>query len=81
MYHPECVGIRGGPKISVMFCGCITFEGVGILTDIQGTMNTDTYLETLNDHLWPLVAKHFLNSDFIFQDNNAPCHKSYRAMA
>lgn len=81
MYRPECVDLRHGAKISVMFCGCITYDGVRTLTCINGTMASDTYIQTLENDLWPVVAKHFPNSNYIFQDNNAPCHKSNRAMA
>ena len=41
-------------------------------------MNTDKYLQTLDDNLWPVITKIFPNSDYIFQDDNATCHKSYR---
>jgi hypothetical protein len=29
IWRPECVGLRGGPHVAVMFWGCITFDGVG----------------------------------------------------
>jgi hypothetical protein len=32
-----------------MFWGCIIFDGVGTLTEIEGNMNTTKYLETLGD--------------------------------
>jgi hypothetical protein len=34
IWRPECVGLRGGPCVAVMFWGCITFDGVGTLTEI-----------------------------------------------
>jgi hypothetical protein len=34
-----------------MFWGCITFDGVGTLTEIEGNMNTTKYLETLGDNV------------------------------
>jgi hypothetical protein len=40
IWRPECVGLRGGPCVAVMFWGCITFDGVGTLTEIEGNMNT-----------------------------------------
>ena len=49
--------------------------------DITGTMDTDRYIQTLDDNLWPVFAKYFPDNDFIFQDDNAPCHNSYRAIA
>ena len=49
IWRPECVGLRGGPCVAVMFWGCITFDGVATctLTEIEGNMNTTKYLETL----------------------------------
>ena len=46
--------------------------------DVTGTMNSDKYIQTLDDNLWPAIAKNFPNSDYIFQEDNAPCHNSYR---
>ena len=63
-----------------MFWGCITFDGVGTLTEIEGNMNTTKYLETLGDNVWPVIAKIFPNGGYIFQDDNAPCHASRRAV-
>lgn len=34
------------------------------------------YIETLYQNLWPVIAEHFGNSPFAFQDDNAPCHAS-----
>ena len=39
------------------------------------------YIETLDNHLWPVVAKHFGNSAWIFQEDNAPCHVSRQCNA
>ena len=47
IWRPEFVG---DPRVAVMFWGCITYDGVGKLTEIEGTMNTTKYLETLDHH-------------------------------
>lgn len=41
-------------------------------------MNSEKYIyiETLYQNLWPVIAEHFGNSPFAFQDDNAPCHAS-----
>ena len=41
IWRPKCVGLRGGPRVLVVLWGCITFDGVGTLTEIEGTMNID----------------------------------------
>ena len=38
IWRPECVGLRGGSRVAVMFWGCITFDGVDTLTEIEGNM-------------------------------------------
>jgi hypothetical protein len=63
-----------------MFWACITFDGVGTLTEIEGNMNTTKYLETLGDNAWPVIAKIFPNGGYIFQDDNVPCHVSHRTV-
>jgi hypothetical protein len=45
IWRHECDGLRGGPRVAVMLWGCITFDGVGTLTDIEGNMNTTKYLK------------------------------------
>ena len=51
IWRPECFGLRGGLRVAVMFWGCITYDGVGTLTEIEGTMNTTQYLKTLDDNV------------------------------
>jgi hypothetical protein len=43
-------------------------------------MNTTKYLETLGDNVWLVIVKIFPNGGYIFQDDNAPCHASRRAV-
>jgi hypothetical protein len=42
--------------------------------------DTTKYLETLGDNVLPVIAKIFPNGGYIFQDDNAPCHASRRAV-
>ena len=37
------------------------------------------YISILDDNLWPVVAQHFGNRPWIFQEDNAPCHVSVSA--
>jgi hypothetical protein len=59
-----------------MFWVHVTYSGVGKLLPITGNMNSEKYINTLDEFLWPVVTKQFGNSPFIFQDDNAPCHAS-----
>ena len=80
--YPECTGIMSDREkqgtISAMFWRCITYNGVGTIIPINGTcnMNSVKYIETLDNHLWPVVAKNFGNSTWILQEDNAPCQLS-----
>jgi hypothetical protein len=72
-YRPACVGEHGrNVRISAMFWVCVTYSRV----PITGNMNSEKYINTLDEFLWPVVTKQFGNSSFIFQDDNAPCHAS-----
>lgn len=39
-------------------------------------MNSQKYIQTLDDNIWQVVVKHFGNITWYFQDDNAPCHRS-----
>ena len=62
-----------------MFWGCISYYGVGTLKVVNGNMNSDKYIEVLDECLWPVVARHFANRRWTFQEDNAPCHVSLRS--
>ena len=62
-----------------MFWACISYHGVEALTPVDGNFNTEKYISILDDNLWPIVAQHFGNRPWIFQEDNAPCHVSARA--
>jgi len=64
---------------SVMIWGCMTWEGVGYATKIDGRMDSDLYLQILEDELLNTLQYHGLNpSDIIFQQDNDPKHTSKR---
>ena len=81
--RPESLGEFGDKKrtcrVSVMFWGSISYHGVGTLTLVDGNINTDKYNSIMDDNMWPVVAQHFGNWPWIFQEDNAPCHMSARA--
>jgi hypothetical protein len=61
---------------SAMFWGCITHEGVGTFTEVDGNIDSQKYINILDTHLWPVIARHFPNNNYLFQDDNAPVHSS-----
>lgn len=59
-----------------MFWGCISYDGIGVIVPVDGNLNSTKYIELLDFHLWPVIAKVFGNRPFIFQDDNATPHCS-----
>ena len=53
---------------------CISYEGVGPLVRVEWRLNGDGYLQLLSGHLQPYAQA--LGPDFIFMDDNAPCHRA-----
>jgi hypothetical protein len=49
----ECV-----PKVSVMLWGCITWNGVGTLCQVNGNINAEKYISALDSQIWPVIARH-----------------------
>lgn len=84
-WRPKCLGLRsvrnGGVCLSASFWGCICYSGVGLPTPKDGNLNTDKYITLLDNYLWQVVAKHFCNNPWVFQDDNCPSHMSARAKA
>lgn len=60
---------------SVMFWGCVAYNGMGDLVPVDGIMEKGKYLNVLNDHAFPSGDK-LIGENFIFQQDNAPCHKA-----
>ena len=56
--------------------GCFSRNGVGILKRIQGNMNWTVYQDILTNEI-NLIGKYvvFPQRSFIFQNDNAPCHR------
>ena len=40
-----------------MIWGCITYEGVGTLTVVDGNSNAQTYIEVSDNFVWHVIAK------------------------
>jgi transposase len=65
---------------SLMVWGCITAEGVGYLTKIEGHLNADLYCQILRDELMKSLEYYDLDaSEIIFQQDNDPKHTSNMA--
>jgi hypothetical protein len=58
--------------LKLMVWGCVTYFGMGTLAFINGNMNSEKYINTLDNYLWPAVTKHYGVNRWIFQEDNAP---------
>ena len=55
----------------------MTEKGVGKLCILYQNVNSETYIHVLEHFLIPSIEDWFgESSDFIFQDDNASCHRS-----
>lgn len=63
-------------RLSVMIWGCVSFHGIGTFTPVIGNIDSRKYIDILDEHLWPVLARHFPNDDYIFMDDNAPVHRA-----
>ena len=67
---------KGG---SIMIWGAITYTGQLILRKVEGTLNSEKYCDLLIDDIFPILRSSI--DSFIFQQDNAPCHKSRYTMS
>ena len=59
-----------------MIWACFSTKGKSDLVFIEGTVNSTVYQQILNDELLKYIEKYFSGFEYIFQQDNAPCHTS-----
>ncbi|GFV74512.1 transposable element Tcb1 transposase [Trichonephila clavipes] len=59
-----------------MLWGCMSSHGVGRLRIVSGTVKAMNYIEILQNKLLPTARDIFSNQSWIFQDDNALCHRA-----
>jgi transposase len=76
-YSPICTRKVIGHGTQVHVWGCFSRYGVGILKRIRGNINSTVYQDVLINDI-ELIGKClvFPERNFIFQHDNAPCHRS-----
>src|SRR5687767_2377637 len=67
------------PKTDVW--GCFSYHGLGSLVALEGSVNGAVHAKTLRKHAFPTLRKVFPQGDGIFQEDNAPPHRSKVAAA
>ena len=68
--------LRTGHPTKIMMWGCFSFNGIGPLKVIDGSLNSDGYINILQSVLIPQMNEWFGVGGGIFQQDNASCHNS-----
>jgi hypothetical protein len=58
-WTPPCLNPGRGVRVSLMIWGCITYEGVGTLTVVDGNINAQKYIEVIDNFVRSVIARHF----------------------
>ena len=66
---------------SKMFWGCFSWNGLGPIVPIVGSVTGQSHAKVINKYVVPTLYKYFPNGNGIFQEDNAPPHRSKVAMA
>ena len=65
---------------SLIVWGCMGWNGVGILAEVEGRMDVEQYVSILEDNLLPSMENSGIPEEsIIFQQDNDPKHSSKRA--
>ncbi|KAJ8872516.1 hypothetical protein PR048_026122 [Dryococelus australis] len=56
-----------------MIWGCVSAEGTGTLRFIDGTMDSQNYIETVQENMLPSEEK-LPGGYLVFQQDTTPCH-------
>ncbi|GFX19502.1 transposable element Tcb1 transposase [Trichonephila clavipes] len=75
-FRPQCLKPTVKYPTKVMVWGCMSSHGVGRLHNVRGTVKAMDYIEILQNKLLPTARDLFGNQSWIFQDDNAPCHRA-----
>jgi transposase len=65
---------------AIMIWAAISVHGLSDLVAIEGNLNAAGYIPILQQHLVPLVHRHFPDGNAIFMQDNAPCHTALATM-
>ena len=62
--------------IKIMVWGCVSYFGTGDLVFVDGNMNSQKYIQVLDNHLKPSADRLFGQYRWVLQEDNASIHKS-----
>ena len=59
-----------------MVWGCMAAIGIGRLKLVSRMMNGTKYIDVQENQMLPSARSLFSDDDWIFQNDNAPCHRA-----
>ncbi|GFW80042.1 transposable element Tcb1 transposase [Trichonephila clavipes] len=75
-FSPKCLKPTVKCPTKVMVWGCLSSHGVGRLHIVSGTVKAMECIEILQNKFLPTARDLLGNQSWIFQDDNAPCHRA-----
>ena len=75
-FSPQCILPTIKHPTSVMIWGCMASNGIGRLHTCEGMMNATKYAAVLETKLLASARSLFPDEYWIFQNDNAPCHRA-----
>ncbi|GFV61791.1 transposable element Tcb1 transposase [Trichonephila clavipes] len=75
-FSPQCLKPTVKYPTKVMVWGSMSSHRVGRLHLVSGTVKAMDYIEILHNKLLSTARDLFGNQSWIFQDDNAPCHRA-----
>jgi transposase len=79
--NPDCIAATVKHSPSKMFWGCFSWNGLGLIVPIKGSVTGQTHAKVIDDYVVPTLDDLFPRNNRIFQEDNAPPHRSKVAMA
>ncbi|GFS99469.1 transposable element Tcb1 transposase [Trichonephila clavipes] len=75
-FSPQCLKPTVKYPTKVMVWGCMSSHSIGRFHIVSGTVKAMDYIEILQNKLLLTARDLFRNQSWIFQDDNAPCHRA-----
>ncbi len=79
--NPDCISVTVKHSPSKMFWGCFSWNGLGPIILLNGSVTGKTHTETIQKYVVLTLQKYFPHGNRIFQEDNAAPHHSKVAVA
>jgi len=79
--NPDCIAVTVKHSPSRMFWGSFCWHGLGTIVPLKGSATGQTHVKIINDYVVPTLHEYFPRGNGIFQEDNAPPHRSKVAVA